>query len=84
MTELKVKAAALAALVTTLVGASLLAGQVTDFVPVLPDWLEVPAYSLIEAGLVFLAAYRKKNVAGKLAPSTVAAAEAEVRRRIRG
>jgi hypothetical protein len=78
--ELKVKSAAWAALLVTLAGETILGTTVTDFVPSLPDWLEVPAYSLITSGVVFLAAFRRKNVAGKLAPSTIEAAEAEFRK----
>jgi hypothetical protein len=78
--ELKVKAAAWAALLLTLAGESLLAGTVTDFVPSLPDWVEVPAYSLITAATVFLAGFRTRNVTGRLSPSTVEAAEKEFKR----
>jgi len=82
VTELKVKAAAIAALVVSLTGTTLLGSTVTDYVPSLPDLLEAPAYSLIASGVVWLAGFRTRNVAGKLAPSTEAAIEAEVRERM--
>lgn len=80
-TELKVKAGALAALAVSVIGTTLLTSTVTDFVPSLPDALEVAAYSLINAGLVWLAGWRARNVAGKLAPSTIEAVEEELRQR---
>lgn len=80
VTEVKVKAGALAALAASVIGTSLLAGTVTDFVPNLPDALEVAAYSLINAGIVWLAGFRARSVAGKLAPSTIEAAERELRK----
>jgi len=82
VTELKVKASALAALVVSLAATTLLGTTVTDYVPQLPDVLEAPAYSLIAAAIVWLAGFRTKNVEGKLSPSTIAAAEAEVRKRL--
>ena len=82
VTEAKVKASALGVLVVSLVGQSLLAGTVTDFVPKLPDFLEVGAYSVIAAGAAWLAGYVKKNVVGKLAQSTIDAARKEVGKRI--
>lgn len=75
--ELKVKAAAWAALLLTLAGETVLASTVTDFVPALPDVLEVPAYSLIASAVVWLAGFRTRNVEGRLAPSTVEAAQKE-------
>lgn len=80
VTEVKVKAGALAALAASVIGTSLLAGTVTDFVPSLPDAMEVAAYSLINAGIVWLAGFRARSVAGKLAPSTIEAAERELRK----
>lgn len=68
------------ALVVGLVGQGTLAGTVTDYVPSLPDFIEVPAYSLIATALVWLAGFVKKNT-GSLAPSTVEAVESELRRR---
>ena len=81
VTELKVKAAALTALAVSVLGTSFLAGTVTDFVPALPDLLEVPAYSLIASGLVWLAGFKTKNVDGKLAPSTIEAVRRELNKR---
>ena len=80
-TELKVKAAAIAVLIVTVVGQGLLAGTVTDFVPQLPDVLEVAAYGLIASGVAWLAGFQKKNVEGKLSQSTIDAVEAELHRR---
>jgi len=80
-TELKVKAAALAVLIASIIGQGLLAGTVTDFVPGLPDFLEVGAYSLIASGVAWLAGFQKKNVEGKLSQSTIDAVEAELKRR---
>lgn len=82
VTELKVKASALAVLAVSLVGQGLLAGTVTDYVPQLPDFLEVGAYSLIASGIAWLAGFCTKNVAGKLAPSTMEAVQREVGKRI--
>lgn len=82
VTELKVKGAALAALLVSLAGTSFLAVTATDYVHALPDLLEAPAYSLIASGLVWLTGFRTRNVAGKLAPSTVAAVEREVGKRL--
>lgn len=82
VTEVKVKAGALAALAVSVIGTSVLAGTVTDFVPNLPDVLEVAAYSLINAGLVWLVGFRARSVAGKLSPSTQAALETELQRRV--
>lgn len=78
VTELKVKAAALAALAVSVIGGSLLAGTATDFVETLPDWAEVAGFSLIQAGLVWLAGWKTRNVTGKLAQSTIDAAEKEL------
>jgi hypothetical protein len=80
-TELKTKAAALASLVVVLVGQGLLAGTVTDFVPSLPDWLEVGAYGLIASGVTWLGGYFRSNVAGKLSESTIKAVQEELARR---
>lgn len=78
-TEVKVKAAAVAALAVSLAGTALL----TNFdVAILPDWAEVIGYSLVNAGLVWLAGFRTRNVAGKLSPSTIEAVEAELHRRM--
>lgn len=78
-TEVKVKAAAVAALAASLAGTALL----TNFdVAILPDWAEVIGYSLVNAGLVWLAGFRTRNVAGKLSPSTIEAVEAELHRRM--
>lgn len=81
ITEAKVKAGALMALAVGLIGQGLLAGTVTDYVPALPDFVEVPAYSLIASALVWIAGFVRSSVAGKLAPSTVAAVEAELHNR---
>lgn len=80
VTEVKVQAAALAALAVSLLGTSILGSTVTDYVPQLPDLLEAPAYSLIASGVVWLAGFRTRNVAGKLSPSTQAAAEEWLRK----
>lgn len=73
-TELKVKAAALASLAGGLVVNGILAGTVTDFVShSIPDIFEVGALSIVQAAAVFVTGYVTKNVAGKLAPSTVTA-----------
>ena len=82
VTEAKVKASALGVLVVSLVGQSLLAGTVTDYIPSLPDALEVSAYSLVAAGSAWLFGFIKKNVEGKLAQSTIDAARKEVGKRI--
>lgn len=83
MTEVKVKAGALAALVVSLAGTSLLGIVATDYVPMLPDALEAGVLSLLLSGSVWLAGWRARNVAGKLAPSTIEAAEAQVRSKLR-
>jgi hypothetical protein len=82
VTEVKVKASAIAALVVSLVGTTILGTTVTDYVPALPDLLEAPAYSVIAAAMVWLAGFRARNVAGKLAPSTVQAVEEQVAKRL--
>lgn len=77
-TEAKTKASALAVLIVGLIGQGILAGTVTDFVPKLPDFLEVGAYSAIAAGAAWIVGYVKKSVAGKLSQSTLDAARREV------
>lgn len=70
--ELKVRAAALAALAGGLVINGILAGTVTDFVSQkVPDIFEVGALSIVQAAIVYVTGYVTKNVAGKLAPSTI-------------
>jgi hypothetical protein len=78
VTEAKTKASAFTVLVVALVGQSLLAGTVTDFIPKLPDSLEVTGYSLVAAGAAWFGGWIKKSVSGKLAQSTIDAARREV------
>jgi len=82
VTEAKVKAGAFGVLVVALVGQSLLAGTVTDYIPQLPDALEVTAYSLVAAGASWFGGWIKRSVSGKLSQSTIDAARAEVGKRI--
>ncbi len=81
VTEAKVKSAAFAVLIVAVIGQGVLAGTVTDYVPSLPDVLEVPAYSLIASAVAWVAGFVKRNVSGKLAPSTIEAVEVELRKR---
>lgn len=80
-TEVKVKAAAVGALVTSLVVNSILAGTVTDFVSKnIPDAFEVGTLGLIAGAVTFVSGWATKNVSGKLAPSTIAAVQEWLRK----
>lgn len=81
MTETKVKAGALAALIVGVIGQGILGVYATDFVPALPDVFEVPAYSLIASAAVWVAGWTRRSTAGRLAPSTIEAVGSELRKR---
>jgi hypothetical protein len=74
-TEIKVRAASLAVFAVTTVGGILLETSVTDWAKDLPPWLQVPAASLILAGVTWLAGRRAKSRPDYLSPSTIEAAE---------
>lgn len=70
-TEAKTKAASWAAFALSLAGLSLLGTVSTDYVHALPDWAEVPAYSLIGAAVVWLTAFNTRHKPSSLSPSAV-------------
>jgi hypothetical protein len=72
-TELKVKGAAFATFVVSLLGQAFLATTATDFVSALPDWVEVPAYSLLLTAVTWVAGYSTRNKPSDLSPSTITA-----------
>jgi hypothetical protein len=75
-TEIKVRVAAVATFVATLVGTTLLQTSATDWVKDLPAWLQVPAASLILAGITWLSGRQAKSKPDYLSPSTIEAAKA--------
>jgi hypothetical protein len=80
-TEIKVKAASYATFAMTLVGLAFLGTTATDFVHALPDWLEVPAYSLLTTAVTFVSGYSTKSKPTALSESTIAAAQVWLSRR---
>lgn len=74
-TELKVKAAAYATFAATAVLLSFLGTTATDYVHALPDWLEVPAYSLLLSAITFVSGYATKSKPDSLSASSLAAAQ---------
>lgn len=74
-TELKVKAASYATFAVTLVGLTFLGTTATDYVHALPDWLEVPAYSVLTTAVTFVSGYSTKSKPTALSESTIAAAQ---------
>lgn len=74
-TELKVKAASLATFVAALAAQTFLASTATDYVHALPDWLEVPAYSLLLTAVTYVSGYATRNKPAHLAPSTITAVQ---------
>jgi hypothetical protein len=81
--EAKVKAAALATFIVSLLATSFLATTATDYVHALPDVFEAPAYSFLAAAATWIAGYSKKSTDGKLAPSTLEAAQAWIEKHTR-
>lgn len=80
--ELKVKAAAWATFALSLAASTFLATTATDFVSALPDWLEVPAYSLLLTAGTFVAGYQKRSQPAALSASTIEAVQAWLRARM--
>ena len=81
-TELKVKAAAYATFALALAATAFLGTTATDYVHALPDWLEVPAYSLLLSAGTWVAGYSKKNQPNDLSPSTIDAARVWLEKRM--
>ncbi len=80
-TELKVRAASWASFLASLAGLTLLTSTVTDAVPALPDWLEVPAYALVSSAITWLAGCNTRTKPDNLSPSTVEALKEWMRKR---
>lgn len=70
-TETKVKAAAWATFLAATAGLTVLQTTVTDMVPVLPDWLETPAYALLLTAATWLAGYATRTRPAGVSDSTV-------------
>ncbi len=73
--ELKVKAATWATFLLSLAASTFLATTATDYVTALPDWLEVPAYSLVMSAGTFVSGYLKRSQPDSLSASTVKAVQ---------
>jgi hypothetical protein len=74
--ELKVKAATLTTFLLSLAATTLLATTATDYVHVLPDWAEAPAYSFLLALGTYIAGYMKRSQPENLSASTIEAVRA--------
>jgi hypothetical protein len=74
-TELKVKAASWGTFLAGLVGLTFLGTTATDYVHALPDWLEVPAYSLLGTAVTWVAGYTQRTRPANLSDSTIAAVQ---------
>jgi phosphate/sulfate permease len=72
-TETKTKAASWAAFALSLAALTLLGTVSTDYVHALPDWAEVPAYSLLGTAVIWLTAFNTKHKPASLSPSAVEA-----------
>lgn len=82
MTEIKVKAASYATFAFLLVAQTFLATTATDYVSALPDWLEVPAYSLLGTAVTYVAGYAARSKLNNLSPSTIDAAKRYLEQRM--
>lgn len=74
-TEIKVKAASYATFAVALVALTFLGTTATDYVHSLPDWLEVPAYSLLGTAVTWASGYYTRNKPEALSESTIRAAQ---------
>ena len=74
-TEIKVKAASYATFAVALVALTFLGATATDYVHALPDWLEVPAYSLLGTLVTFVSGYYTRNKPNALSESTILAVQ---------
>lgn len=72
-TERKTKAASVATFVGSTVLLSVLATVDTDMINQLPDWLEVPAYSLIVSAVAWLTGHQTRHRPGSMSRSAVEA-----------
>ena len=81
-TEIKVKAASYATFAASLVALAFLGTTATDYVSALPDWLEVPAYSLLGSLVTFVSGYYTKSRPEALSESTIIAAQKWLRDRM--
>lgn len=79
--EWKVKAAAYATFALSLAATAFLSTTATDFVHALPDWVEVPAYSLLLAAGTWLAGFSARTRPADLSPSTIEAVQAWLKAR---
>jgi len=73
-TEIKVKAASYATFFMALAGLTFLGTTATDYVHALPDWIEVPAYSLLTTAVTFVSGYYTRSKPSALSDSTIEAA----------
>jgi hypothetical protein len=81
LAEAKVKATALVSGLAVAALMAWLGSTGSDLiVKQLPDGLEVPALGVLAYVLTFLAGYKTRSTEGKLAPSTLDAAEAWLRK----
>lgn len=81
-TEIKVKAASYATFAVSLVALAFLGTTATDYVHALPDWLEVPAYSLLGTLVTFVSGYYTRSKPEALSESTLLAAQKWLRARM--
>lgn len=81
-TELKVKAASYATFALSLVALAFLGTTATDYVHALPDWAEVPSYSLLGSLVTFVSGYYTRNKPEHLSESTIIAVQNWLRGRM--
>jgi hypothetical protein len=81
-TELKVRAASLAAFMASLVGITVLQASGAEWIRDLPLWLQAPAGALLLAGITWLSGRQTKSKPDYLSPSTIAAAEQWLKNRL--
>lgn len=81
-TEWKVRASVLVTWLVTLAASIFLSSTATDYVHALPDWLENIVYPALVAASTLLAGRAASSKPDYLAPSTVAAVEAWLKRRM--
>lgn len=81
-TELKVKAATYTTFVLSLAATAFLGTTATDYVHALPDWLEVPAYSILLSAGTWVAGYVRRSAPDDLSPSTIDAVRVWLEKRM--
>ncbi len=81
-TEIKVKAASYATFAASLVALAFLGTTATDYVSALPDWLEVPAYSILGTAVTFVSGYYTRSKPTALSESTIIAVQKWLRERM--